>query len=86
MRRSEGVKEKESYWEKVEEATSAGVRYFYNFYTLVSLSEDDYKRIAVDVIERQKEEAREKNNEKAERFLDKFKEEVLERKFFREEE
>ncbi|MFQ6104628.1 MAG: hypothetical protein ACE5OP_10090 [Candidatus Glassbacteria bacterium] len=78
----QGIKEKESYWEKVQEVTHDGVRYFYNFYMLVSLSEEDYKRIALEVIERQKEEARARNNTKAEEFLDKFRQEIQERSLF----
>ena len=82
----QGVKEVKSCVEKYEEITHEGVRYFFNVYTLVSISEDDYKRIAARVFEKEMEKARAMKNEKAEKFLDKMREEVQQRRMFKEEE
>lgn len=82
----QGVKEVKSYWEKVMEKTPEGVRYFYNVYVLVSISEDDYKRIANQVLEKEIEKARAKNNKKAEEFLNNFRNEIMQKKIFQGEE
>jgi hypothetical protein len=81
----QGVKEVKSCVERYEEVTHEGVRYFFNVYTLVSISEEDYKRIAARVLEKEKEKARERNNKKAEEFLDKMRGEIQQRKMFQEE-
>lgn len=80
-----GAREKQSYWERYEETTPTGVRAFYNIYMLVQLSEDDLKRTAEQVIEREKEKAREVKNKKAEDFLDKMRKEIMERDYAPEE-
>jgi len=82
----QGIKEVKSCVEKYEEITHEGVRYFYNVYTLVSISEEDYKRIAARVFEKEMEKARAMKNRKAEEFLDKMREEVQQRRMFKGEE
>jgi hypothetical protein len=81
----QGVKEVKSCVERYEEVTHEGVRYFFNVYTLVSISEEDYKRIAERVFEKEKEKARAMKNKKAEEFLDKMRGEIQQRKMFQEE-
>ncbi|HEA47144.1 MAG TPA: hypothetical protein ENH97_01895 [bacterium] len=77
----QGVKEKELYYEKVEEVVPEGVTYFYNCYILMTISEQDYRRIASQVINRQKAKARAMKNKKAEEFLDKMRERVMQTRF-----
>ena len=78
---TQGVKEKESYWERWSEQLATGIGYFFNVYTLVTLTEEDYKRIANQVFEEKIEKARAENNKKAEEALDKFRKEVMQRRF-----
>ena len=81
----QGVKEKKFYYEKVEEVVPAGVTYFYNCYILMAISEQDYRIIASQVIDRQKAKARAMKNKKAEEFLDKMRERVMQTTFEAEE-
>ena len=81
----QGVKEKELYYEKVEEVVPEGVTYFYSCYILMTISEQDYRRIASQVIDRQKAKARAMKNKKAEEFLDKMRERVMQTRFEAEE-
>jgi len=77
----QGVKEKESYWDRKGQQGASGISYLYDVYTLVSLSEDDYKRIANNVFEKALEKAKAEKNKKAEKLLEGFREEVMERRF-----
>jgi hypothetical protein len=77
----QGVKEKELYYEKIEKIAPEGVTYFYNCYVLVTISEEDYRRIAFQVIDQQKAQARAMKNKKAEDFLDKMRDRVVETNF-----
>lgn len=81
----QGVKEKELFYEKVEEVVPEGVTNFYNCYVLVTISEQDYRMIASQVIDRQKAKAQAMKNKKAEEFLDKMKERVMQTEFEEEE-
>ncbi len=81
----QGVKEKELFYEKVEEVVPEGVTNFYNCYVLVTISEQDYRMIASQVIDRQKAKAQAVKNKKAEEFLDKMKERVMQTEFEEEE-
>ncbi len=81
----QGVKEKELFYEKVEEVVPEGVTYFYSCYILMTISEQDYRRIASQVIDRQKAKARAMKNKKAEEFLDKMRERVMQTRFEAEE-
>ncbi len=81
----QGVKEKELYYEEISEVTPGRLAHFYNCYILVTISEQDYRRIASQVIDRQKAKARAMKNKKAEEFLDKMKERVMQTRFEAEE-
>jgi hypothetical protein len=81
----QGLKTKELYYEKWEEIVPAGVTNFYNCYVLMTLSQEDYRTIAAQVIDRQKAQARAVKNKKAEEFLDKMKERVMQTRFEAEE-
>ncbi|MBN2290167.1 MAG: hypothetical protein JXQ83_12605 [Candidatus Glassbacteria bacterium] len=60
-----GVKELESYTEKVERTTAEGVRYAYNVYTLVRYPKDEFdKAVALAVSERSAE-TRQQNDKEA---------------------
>jgi len=80
----QGLKESESYYEKVEETTQTGVIYFYNYQILTTITEEDYKRVANSVYEKQIAKAREENNKKAEDFLSSMKEDIQKKKLFQE--
>ena len=65
-----GVKELESYTEKVERYTPTGVRYFFNVYTLVRYPRSEYDK-AVALAAREANSAiREQNNAQAQEVLD----------------
>ena len=81
----QGVKTKEIYYEKLEEVVPEGVTYFYNYFVLITISEQDYRMIASQVIDRQKAKARAMKNKKAEEFLDKMRERVMQTRFEAEE-
>ncbi len=61
-----GIMSKETYYEKVEEITEAGVKYFYNCYVLLALPVKDYKIARQKAIENLAAKARAENNKKAE--------------------
>ena len=61
-----GLLPAEQYYEKVEEVTDTGVRYFYNCYVLFQLPVKDYKEARKRAIEDLAAKAREENNKKAE--------------------
>jgi hypothetical protein len=65
-----GVKEIESYYEKVERVTHTGVRYFYNVYILVKYPEEEYRRALAETLNEQKKAARAQSNKAAEEFID----------------
>jgi len=61
-----GVFPKETYYEKIEEATVSGKRYLYNCYSLLQLSDRDYKIARNKALEDLSKKARNENNKKAE--------------------
>ncbi|MFZ1290634.1 MAG: hypothetical protein WAR79_11125 [Melioribacteraceae bacterium] len=61
-----GVKNPESYWEKVEVNTNTGVDYYYNCYSLLSMSKNDYNKALSGAYDNMKKKAQEENNKKAE--------------------
>lgn len=61
-----GVKNPESYWEKVEKKTMNGVTYYYNCYTLLTLTKTDYNKILEGAYSDMKKRAQSENNKKAE--------------------
>ncbi len=64
--KAQGILPSEMYWEKVEETTEYGVKYFYNCYQLIQLSVEDYKKARRRAIEDLAKKAREENNKAAE--------------------
>ena len=65
-----GVKELESYTEKVERFTPQGVRYFYNVYTLVRYPQSEFEKAVALAASQQNVEMRMQNNEQAQDVLD----------------
>jgi len=74
-----GMKDAEVYTEKWNRMEADGkIQTFYNCYVLRSISEDDYRDIARQVIEEKLQAARRERNEKAEKILEEFRKEVME--------
>lgn len=67
-----GVQNPETYWEKVEVITPAGVSYLYNCYSLLTISKKEYDNSLFGAYENIKKKARELNNKKAEEAADKL--------------
>jgi len=65
-----GVKELESYTEKVERFTPQGVRYYYNVYTLVRYPQSEFEKAVALAASQQNAEMRMQNNEQAQDVLD----------------
>ena len=65
-----GVKELESYTEKVERFTPKGVRYYYNVYTLVRYPRSEFERAVALAASQQNAEMRGQNNQQAREVLD----------------
>ncbi len=80
----QGLKEKESYWEKWGVQEVSGVRYFRNVYLLTTVTKEDYQRIANSVFEKELEKAREAKNKKAEEFLERMRKDLDVEKYFQE--
>ncbi|MEK7214354.1 MAG: hypothetical protein AAB289_01995 [Chloroflexota bacterium] len=66
-----GVKQSETFVEKVEETTGFGVRYLYNAYALLELAKADYLQARKDALDGAVSEARRANNARAEESLKK---------------
>jgi hypothetical protein len=60
-----GVKEMESYTEKVERSTSSGLRYVYNVYTLVRYPKAEFDKAMAQAIEQRNSELREQSDKEA---------------------
>lgn len=65
----QGVRERESYWEKLEEVTHNGLAYKYNVFTLVRISKEDYRATAGRILGQQIEKARASHDAEAEKYL-----------------
>ena len=65
----QGVREKESYWEKFEEVTHNGLAYKHNVFTLVRISKEDYRSTAGRILGQQIEKARAAHDAEAEQYL-----------------
>ena len=65
-----GVKELESYTEKVERFTPQGVRYYYNVYTLVRYPKIEFEKAVALAASQQNAEMRGQNNAQAQEVLD----------------
>ena len=73
----QGMKDIETYTEKWARMGENGVvQNFYNCYVLRSVSEDTYKRLATQEIDKKIEQARKEKNEKAEKLLEEFRKEI----------
>jgi len=65
-----GVKELESYTEKVERFAPQGVRYYFNVYTLVRYPKSEFEKAVALAVSQQNAEMRGQNNEQAQEVLD----------------
>jgi hypothetical protein len=65
-----GVKELETYTEKVERITPEGLRYFYNVYTLVRYPKAEYDKAVALAANQQMAVQRDKNDKQAQKVLD----------------
>jgi len=61
-----GVKNPDSYWEKIEKKTASGVTYYYNCYSQLKISKVDYNKALEGAFNAIKKKAVEENNKKAE--------------------
>lgn len=61
-----GVQNPESYWEKIKVQKYDGVTYFYNCYTLLKISKQDYNKALQNAFEVMQKKAIEENNKAAE--------------------
>jgi hypothetical protein len=69
---AQGVREDETYYERVKEWNLDGWHYFYNYYVLISIPEDALQRSALAAFQAQADEARERNDAKAEAFAERL--------------
>ncbi|HUU30009.1 MAG TPA: hypothetical protein VM123_19565 [archaeon] len=65
-----GVKELESYTEKVERITPSGLRYFYNVYTLVRYPKSEFDKAVALAAQERSSRMRGQNNEQAQEVLE----------------
>jgi hypothetical protein len=73
---AQGVREDESYYERVREWRPDGWRYFYNYYVKLSIPEDALERAARMAFDKQAAEARAKNDERAAAFADRLRQQL----------
>ena len=73
---AQGVREDESYYERVKEWKPDGWHYFYNYYVLLSTPEDALERAARMAFERQAAEARAANDTRAESFANRLRDQL----------
>ena len=71
-----GVKNPDSYWEKIEKKTVSGVTYFYNCYSLLKISKLDYNKSLEGAYNEMKKKAQEANNLEAQRVAEKLMEDL----------
>ena len=69
---AQGVREDETYYERVREWNPDGWHYFYNYYVLISIPEEALVRSAQMAFQRQAEAARARNDAKAEAFAERL--------------
>ncbi len=67
-----GVANPENYWEKVEVKTLDGVKYYYNCYSLITISKLEYNKALAGAYDNMKKKAQEENNKKAEETAQKL--------------
>jgi len=61
-----GIKNPDSYWEKIEKKTAEGVSYYYNCYSQLRVTRVDYNKALEGAYNEMKKKAMEENNAKAE--------------------
>lgn len=77
-----GAKEEEFYWERIEKrlCNPDRLKYYYNFWILLSIPESEFDNAKLGIIEKQIKEAKERNNREALEFLERVREKVLEKR------
>jgi hypothetical protein len=73
---AQGVREDETYYERVKAWQHDGWHYFYNYYALLSTPKDALERAARAAFEKQAAEARAKNDARAESFANRLREQL----------
>jgi len=73
---AQGVREDDSYYERVKEWRPDGWHHFYNYYTLVSLPKDALQRAAAAAFERQAAQARARNDARGESFANQLQQQL----------
>lgn len=73
---AQGVREDETYYERVKEWRPDGWHHFYNYYVLISIPQDALQRSAAMAFERQAAAARAKNDARAEAFANRLREQL----------
>lgn len=71
-----GVQEEDAYWEKYKELTGGGVSYFYDVAVLMSLSKEDFERSLANTLSGALEKKREAKNKKAEKLLERMRQDI----------
>ncbi len=71
-----GVQEEDAYWEKYKEIGGGGVSYFYDVAVLMSLSQQDFERSLANTLNGALEKKREAKNKKAEKLLERMREDI----------
>ena len=71
-----GMRESETYYERVKEWQLDGWHYFYNYYILMNISEEQMNRAAQDAYTRQAADARARNDEQAEAFANRLRDQL----------
>lgn len=73
---AQGVRQDETYYEGVKEWRPDGWHYFYNYYVLISISQDALQRSAALAFERQAAAARARNDAKAQAFANSLRQQL----------
>jgi len=71
-----GVQEEDAYWEKYKEISAGGVSYFYDVAILMSLTQQDFERSLANTLNGALEKKREAKNKKAEKVLERMRQDI----------
>ncbi len=71
-----GAQEEDAFWEKYKELGGGGVSYFYDVAILMSLSQQDFERSLANTLNGALEKKREAKNKKAEKLLERMREDI----------
>jgi hypothetical protein len=71
-----GAQEEDAFWEKYKELGGGGVSYFYDVAILMSLSQQDFERSLANTLNGALEKKREAKNKKAEKLLDRMRQDI----------